>query len=223
MSRSLRSKLAPIYEGILPAFFDRPAFEETRATCDDCAMCPKKEASIVASIHFDPETKCCTYHPTLPNYLAGAVFADPSSDLDEGRRRLRQKLAARIGVTPRWLAAPRKFLVHLEASRLHAFGRARSMRCPLYDEGRCTIWKHRESVCSTFFCKHDGGGYARAFWDALKKWTFVLESALTEYAVRQIAPNTTEPRVGKNKMTLEDLEDRPPPPEEYAQIGRAHV
>ncbi|NUP07875.1 MAG: hypothetical protein HOW73_17655 [Polyangiaceae bacterium] len=217
MAATLRSKLAPIYQAVLPAFFDRPAIEETRATCDDCAMCDKTAPAGVQTTHFDPETKCCTYHPSLPNYLVGAVFADPSPDLEEGRRRLRAKLAHRIGVTPRWLAAPRKFLVHLEASRYWAFGRAKSMKCPYYDDGRCSIWHHRETVCSTFFCKYEGAQYGWAFWDAMKQYMFRVESALTQYAIRTVGPDTTEPTIGRLKMTLEDVEDRPPPEAEYAR------
>src|SRR3954447_23226054 len=184
MSETLRQKLPAIYGRLLPDFFDRPAIEETRATCDDCAMCDKgagtAKPELVASF-FRPDVKCCSYHPTLPNYLVGALLTDPAPELEEGRRRLREKIARRIGVTPFWLAAPRKYLVLLEAARQTSFGRAESLLCPYFERssGRCTIWRHRESVCATFFCKHDGGAIAHSFWSALKKYLAHVERSLS--------------------------------------------
>src|SRR5687767_1905524 len=98
-------------------------------------MCaPTGAAPSPDALHFRPDAKCCTYHPTLPNYLVGALLADPDPALEEGRRRVRDKLAARVGVTPLWLAAPRKTMVLLEASRDTSFGRSRALRCPYYVE-----------------------------------------------------------------------------------------
>ena len=218
MPVTLRDKLAPVLQPLLPEFFDNPTIEEKRATCDDCAMCNKAETPAgVATEHFNPITKCCTYHPTLPNFLAGAVFADPRPELEEGRRRLREKIPRRIGVTPQWLAAPRKVLVHLEASRYFSFGRAESLQCPYYEKGGCTIWQHREAVCRTFFCKHESFGRGWSFWDALKQYFFRVEVSLTKYAISQVCPSATEPNVGRLKMTIEDLDDKPPPEAEYAK------
>ena len=90
MSASLRSHLPEVYRSRLPAFFDRPPIVETRATCSDCAMCDKAgPAEAVAPVgggFFRPEVKCCSYHPTLPNFLAGAALQDASSGGAEGRR-----------------------------------------------------------------------------------------------------------------------------------------
>ena len=95
---------------------------------------------------FSPDLKCCTYHPTLPNFLVGALFADADPALDEGRRRVRAAIARRAGVSPEWVGPPRKYRVLLEAGRVRGFGRARALVCPYLDSGRCSIWRHRESV-----------------------------------------------------------------------------
>src|SRR5580658_8141270 len=148
--------MPPAYGPLLSGIFDRPVLAETRATCGDCAMCDKHGGSRAAvdleTAFFRPDIKCCSYHPTLPNYLGGAVRADESPELSIGRDRIRQKIAARIGVSPEWLAAPRKFLVLLEAARESSFGRSEALLCPYYEskEGKCSIWRHRESVCATF-------------------------------------------------------------------------
>ena len=43
MADSLRATVPPVYRSLLDPFFDRPKIEETRATCDNCAMCDKGE------------------------------------------------------------------------------------------------------------------------------------------------------------------------------------
>lgn len=220
----MRQKMIAIYQPLMPDFFDQPAVEELRATCHDCVMCDKSDAPRgVQTDHFDPDTKCCTYHPTLPNFLAGAILSDPRPELAEGAARLRAKIQQRIGITPQWLSAPRKTMVLMEASRSQAFGRSKKLLCPYFDEGKCTIWHHRESVCSTFFCKFSGGVAGYNFWEAYKKYMFRVEIALSEQAVREIDPSLKEPTVPRLKLTVEDLEDRAP--DEYASywgkwIGR---
>src|SRR5262245_2472370 len=88
MVDSLRSKLPPIYGPLLSGFFDRPEVVETRATCDACAMCDHGQGAPVAMEFFNPDTKCCTFHPVLANYLVGAILADRGDELAEGRRRI---------------------------------------------------------------------------------------------------------------------------------------
>jgi Fe-S-cluster containining protein len=224
VSETFRDHMPPVYGPLLSGFFDRPMLVETRATCDDCAMCDKSGGSHAVpsnleTAFFRPDIKCCSYHPTLPNYLVGAVLADESLELSDGRDRIRQKIAARMGVTPEWLAAPRKFLVLLDAARESSFGRSEALLCPYYErkEGKCSIWRHRESVCATFFCKHTSGATGHAFWTALRRYLCHVERTLARYAARSVAPTATEPEWPKNQLTREDLEDRAPSEAEYAK------
>ncbi len=223
MSETLREVLPALYRQLLPAFFDSPAIAETRATCGDCAMCDKTATEAGAKTNLDvalfrPDIKCCSYHPTLPNYLVGAALSDPSPDLESGRRRLGEKIARRIGVTPHWLAAPRKYLVLLAAARESSFGRSESLLCPYYERqgGTCSIWRHRESVCATFFCKHVAGASGHAFWSALRRYMEHVERTLARHAARSVAPELVEPDLPRNLLTREDLEDRPPSDPDYA-------
>lgn len=78
MSETLRSVLPPIYAHLLSPFFDQPAVTESRATCNDCAMCDKGQAAPGVIAFFRPDVKCCSYHPRLTNYLLGAMLADTS-------------------------------------------------------------------------------------------------------------------------------------------------
>jgi hypothetical protein len=218
---TLRSKNAPVYARLFSDIFDRPEVVETRATCDTCAMCDHGQNAPVAMDYFRPDAKCCTYHPALPNYLVGAILADQGEELAEGRRRLRAKIAARIGVTPRYLAPPRKYgVIYASGRGAGFFGRAKSMLCPYFDEendGRCTVWRYREAVCSTYFCKYTNGKPGWDFWDTLKGYLSHVERTLARYAALTVDNTVTEPNQERNSLSLEDIEDLPPLDADYAR------
>jgi hypothetical protein len=219
VSETLRDVLPPLYGPLLPALFDRPAVVETRATCGDCAMCDKSGGATPSFElgFFRPDIKCCSYHPTLPNYLVGATLGDASGALETGRLRLRERIAGKIGVTPMWLAAPRKYLVLLAAARESSFGRSEALLCPYYERasGNCSVWQNRESVCATFFCKHVAGASGHAFWAAVRRYLEHVERTLARHVATTVAPETCEPDTPRNLLTREDLEDRPPGDADY--------
>jgi hypothetical protein len=218
MSQTLRDMIPAAHRRLLPVLFDRPAPSESRATCDDCAMCSKTSSPPPGAVFFRPDTKCCTYEPTLPNFLVGAILADESPELAEGRRRIQARIESRIGVTPVWLAPPRKKRVLVDAARGTSFGRSRVLLCAYYDEpsgGRCTIWRHREAVCSTFFCKHEAGQTSDDFWMSEKRLLGKAELVLAKDAAAKVSPDVVEPSWPPLKLTVEDLEDRAPDELEY--------
>lgn len=216
---TLRKKVNPIYDRLFPEVFDRPEVVETRATCDTCAMCDHGQNSPVAMEYFQPDAKCCTYHPNLPNYLVGAILADTSEELAEGRRRIREKIASRIGVTPQFVAAPRKYNVLYQAARGQGFfGRTQTMMCPYFDKengGLCTVWKYREAVCSTYFCKYTAGKPGWEFWDTMKSYLFHVERTLAQFAAEVVDRKVKEPNLERTTLTKEDLEDRGPNVDDY--------
>jgi hypothetical protein len=218
---SLRKKLAPIYAPLFPDFFDRPEVVETRATCDSCAMCDHGQIAPVAMDYFKPDAKCCTYHPALSNYQVGAILADTSEELAEGRKRLRARIAERIGVTPHFIGAPRKYnLIYVAARGTGVFGRSKALPCPSFDEesgGRCTVWLYREAVCSTYFCKYTAGKPGWEFWDTLKGYLYSVERMLGHHAAMAIDKTVVEPVLEKYALTLEDVEDRAPNDADYAR------
>ncbi len=187
----LRHALPPVYASLLPDFFDHEAPAEEKATCNNCAMCPPPGVIAREGVeYFRPDTKCCTYWPTLANYLVGALLSDPDPGLAEGQRRIRARIASGDHVTPRWLAAPPEYKERLEARREREFGRSLELRCPYYieDGGLCGIWRHREGDCSTFFCKYDAGADGRIFWRTLTSYLARIEVVLSKLALSQVAP-----------------------------------
>ncbi len=184
-----------LYQRWVEALFPEGIPRERTATCLDCAMCGDEAACHdAAHAHFDPSLKCCTYFPALPNYLVGRAMDAESA----GAAMLRAFIAARdpnraevtlLGVAPNY-----KFrtLYHAESPRF--FGHDRDLLCPYAinadgPEGPlCGIWQHRNSVCSTYFCKHVRGETGRQFWLSLRNLLKGVESSLSWWCVTELIP-----------------------------------
>jgi hypothetical protein len=212
---TLRALVPPVLRPLLSEFFDHPRMVESKATCNDCAMCKKPDQPEVKGLEFfQPDLKCCTYYPHLPNFLVGAILEDTKAA--EGRRRVRAKIEERYGVTPHFLAPPRRYSVLHNAARAMTYGRSKILLCPYFgDDAKCTIWENRTGVCSTFFCKHERGGAARRFWLALEHWLTYVEGTVAAWAASQVDDTVVEPNFAHGTMTLDDLEERPPRDSDY--------
>jgi Fe-S-cluster containining protein len=231
---AILDSLPLLYRDLLPSFFRAEAPTETKATCANCAMSRAAVPTAVDSVDgvnhlFRADTKCCTYHPRLPNYLVGALLSDDSPAMAEGRRRVEQRIDSRIGVNPQWLKPPAKFN-HLYKNAHQFFGRASSLRCPYYalDTGGCTIWAYRESVCSTFFCKYVAGADGRRFWMSLKTYLTLTEFQLSRHALLQLMPEflldgRDKAEVTPGPLSVEDLDDVAPPQKAYAALWKGYT
>jgi hypothetical protein len=134
-----------VHAGWLATALGGPWKTERYATCSACAMAKEPDArGEVPPGAFNADTKCCTFTPTLPNFLVGAALAD-STLSPFGRRSLLDRIAARRGVSPFGLLGE-------PAVDPRGFGRDPALLCPHYDGGVCGIWPHREAVCTTYYC-----------------------------------------------------------------------
>jgi hypothetical protein len=149
------------YERWFAEMCSRPSPVEKRSTCEACAMLPGAP-DLPPEGPFDPELRCCTYHPHLAPHFVGAILDGGGA----GRARVLERLAARAGVTPLGLAPSPAFtaVYQREAARAGAFGRSRAIRCPFLDGTRCTIWPHRGPACAAFHCKLDRGALGQQLW-----------------------------------------------------------
>jgi hypothetical protein len=137
---------------------------------------------------FEPSTKCCTYVPEVFNFLVGNVLLDESAAAQFGRKTIEERLTAGMAVTPLSLGIPGAYRIIYDSSP-NLFGRAPSMRCPHYldeDGGKCGIWLNRNSVCSTWFCRHVRGDTGRAFWADLKGLLSVIELDLAFWCCAEL-------------------------------------
>lgn len=205
---------------MFPETFELPVPEERNATCDRCAMCAPAQTSFLADEYFNPKTKCCTYHPVLPNYAVGGLLADESAEGAEGRRRIRDKIAQRIGVTPLALLPSAKDRL-LYRHGMAGFGRAHALLCPFLEQerGACTVWKFREAACATWFCKHERGQDALSFWHELRDYLLLTQGLLSAFALRSLGWDVDRiPRVTGRVSDLDarDLDEMAPDSAAYA-------
>jgi len=224
---SLLEDLPAIYRSLLPAFGALEVPVESKATCANCAMCPGGSANAVETVDgeprfFRPDAKCCTFHPRMPNYLVGALLADPRAELAEGQRRMRARIESHHGVTPQWLRPPGLHKLMYDNAR-RAFGRSLTLRCPFFavDQGNCTIWPYREAVCSTYFCRFLSGEDGWKMWTAIKRHISLAEVHLSRWAVWQHAPELVldAPDADNNlPVGPDELDGRPAPAADTAKV-----
>jgi hypothetical protein len=209
------SALPPLYAGWIDALLEGPIPPEENATCGDCAMRPDNTAS-GERVKFHVSTKCCTYLPSLANFLAGRVLSDADPAMTHGRVTLAERIERGNNVTPLGVGTPRQYQVLY--GRSDAFGMAPSMRCPHYiDErgGLCGVWKHRSAICSTWFCKHVRGAVGLAFWKSLEYLLATIEGELAWWNVVELNPGPAafeallalrEGYLEEEKLSPEDLD-----------------
>jgi len=179
---------APLHERWLEGALGGKVPSEPHATCDNCAMLPVpgEAGEHREEVFFNPRTKCCTYLPRVPNFLVGAILSDDASDMAEGRARVLQRIGNQVGVTPLWVGANGAYNVLYDHGD-GVFGHSEAMLCPYYLEDRigggCGIWRHRNSVCMTWFCKHERGDRAKQFWDAANDLLIGVEENLAKHCL----------------------------------------
>ena len=185
------TSLPPLYARWMDDLLGGPVPQETKATCNDCAMCAKPGDEIAAADScFDPSVKCCSIVPDLSNFLVGGILDANDDDpvALEGRASVERRIREGVAVTPLGLCKPPVFkLIYDNIDS--AFGRSPTLRCPHYVEeaGRCGIWRNRGSTCSTWFCKHVRGALAMKFWrGALEPLLRAIEKDLAQWCVLQL-------------------------------------
>ncbi len=181
---SLTSFVSPLYSNFLPDFFLSEVEDEHFATCLDCRMCNSGNISREGRFYFDDTTKCCTYQPKIPNYLVGAILLD--DDFSSAQGLIRKMVENKEGVHPLGLLPSLAFVKKYNKIKVNKFGREKSLVCPFLKDGLCSIWKYRNSVCSTWFCKHVSGMVGRTFWRSYRNYLTMMEAILSEHLQKQL-------------------------------------
>lgn len=190
LAPAVASPLPPLYAKWIADVLDGPLPEERHATCMDCAMCkPPEKAGTGHLVQFDPRSKCCTYVPILPNFLVGQILLDESPDNADGRASVALRIAEGVGVSPLGLMPSPEYSLIYKYTGTETFGRASGLRCPHYVDhagGLCGIWKHRNAVCATWFCKFERGARGRLLWIALRELLSTVERHLALWCVYKL-------------------------------------
>jgi hypothetical protein len=184
------SPLPALYAAWIDQLLAGPLPQESNATCDDCAMLAEDTREQARSeAFFNPQTKCCTYVPELPNYLVGRILSDDDPAFASGRATVEERLHLGVKVTPLGLGQPPNFKLLYGTSAASLFGRSRSLRCPHYlanEGGRCGVWKHRASICATWYCKYVRGAVGMDFWKAMHQLLLAVEKSLSRWCVLEL-------------------------------------
>jgi len=175
----LAADLPPLYAPWITALLGEPPPAERHATCASCALCGGGGLGErpVGRVRAHPQVKCCTYRPALPNFLVGAILADPTAS--SGRRTLAARMAAEpdqvspLGVGRAMLEPP-------------PVGSGPEHACPHLDQGLCSIWAHRHATCATWWCKHERGAAGQAAWHALRAFLLATEDALALWCCAEL-------------------------------------
>lgn len=177
--------LPPLYADWLGEALPAPPAPEHRATCGDCVLC---KPAVPEEERFRAETKCCTYVPRLPNFLVGRILADEDPAMARGKAILLDRLRRGIGVHPMGMVVDdREQIAYELLVEAGLFGQATDLKCPWFitDGGLCSIWRHRNATCSTWYCRHDQGARGHRFWQAVEGLLKHLEhTAALHLAVR---------------------------------------
>jgi Fe-S-cluster containining protein len=176
--------LPALYAPWLRAVAGGPIPKETNATCDRCAMLPAADS--MDGLYFHPDTKCCTYPTDLPNFIAGRILLESDPSMIEGRQTVERRIAERIDIKPSRVDAGSLRVLLYGVTPL-AFGRAPALRCHyLSPKGECSVWKHRPSVCATWYCKHVRGGTGARFWELAAKLLHDVERDLAHWCMARL-------------------------------------
>ena len=221
--KNIIDDLPEIYVAFLPEQLREPLPRESFATCGDCPMCLKDGQEPEPNVrYFSSDSKCCTFRPSLPNYLVGGLLSDENPALEEGRWRIREKIGMRTGVTPHGVLAPRKYSLLYKTGGPGNFGKTSSLLCPYFDRrnGRCSVWRFREAVCCTYFCRSIAGRHGKVFWETFKLYLLQIQDALIKYALYelglepvQILENAEE----EGPLSAAEVDELPPSEAEYGR------
>ncbi len=174
MITTLFQQLPDIYRALLPDIFSRDIPIELYADCQNCNMC-KPNAIASNQLFFSEKTKCCTFHPIIPNYLVGCILAESEKTLIHD--------AAKNGtnITPLGYFPSTQDLRHYASIIPDQFGIDESAMCHFLDNGNCSIWKYRNSICSTYFCRYAKGHHGKRFWEDVRDFLQFVECMISEH------------------------------------------
>ncbi len=174
---------------------------EPLASCSSCAMVrtPLTDAHAHRTA-FTARSRCCTYHPSLPNYRVGRALRRGGV----GAEKIRARLASTLeGVTARRLGPPKYWMErYMHARKVgRGFGTDDMLECPYWMEGPlgCSVHADREAVCRTWQCKHVDGAAGRELWNRLGATLEGVEDLVS----RHLAELPDAPGAG---ATAEELE-----------------
>lgn len=193
----LKENFASVYSRWLPELVELEVPDEKWADCANCHICLNARAK-----QFN--TKCCDYHPCLPNYVVGQILSDKSDENKIGRELIKKKIRNKTGVSPNGIYPPSDYQEKFVKSRLNSESTTQEqvteIKCPYYLDGNCTIHKYRSDVCGTSFCISVSLSSGMRFWKAAKELNQFLDKRISVWVANSMGFNNNE-----NPLTLQEI------------------
>jgi hypothetical protein len=158
--------MAPELLGALP--------QESLADCSNCPM---------AGAPFLVDVRCCTFHPVVPNFLAGRALRRGGV----GAAKVRERLQRSDGLDLRGIGPPAGWKAMYDREQEQGFGRRADWACPFWVKGplSCSIWEDRNHTCRSWHCKHVDKAAGQRLWAAQRALGRAVESALAVAAAKR--------------------------------------
>ncbi|MFN3453486.1 MAG: hypothetical protein ACK41T_00900 [Pseudobdellovibrio sp.] len=166
--------LPQVYQSFLSREILSLDINETKATCDKCLRARDKRFPYP----YKENLKCCTFVPFIPNFAVGGILSEKLEGADLIYSFIKEKkFTLPLGVFPDF-----DYQYRFQNKSKQDFGRDENLLCHYYDkkQNRCSIWKYRGVVCTTFFCRSSYGAKGNVFWESVKDYLSYVEMALAE-------------------------------------------
>jgi hypothetical protein len=100
---------------------------------------------------------------------------------------------------PMGIIPPKSWITLYQRVRRREYGRSERLLCPYWVGGEfsCGVWKDRNHVCRTWFCRLDHGAAGREAWKAVKRTLSAAEQLLAVFCVRD---GRAPPKRGSRKQ-----------------------
>lgn len=162
---------------LLPKEVQQIELSEPKAQCGSCSMARPKYKG---KYPYQPDLKCCTFHPLFPHYVIGALLSSESHE--PVKTWIHEKVDKRQYALPLGIVPNPSFQVAFNHREASDFGNKEEWLCPLYNRSldQCNGWEYRGSVCTTFFCKNSYGPIGKKLREKLANYLWYIETALLE-------------------------------------------
>jgi Fe-S-cluster containining protein len=171
---AFKQVLPRVYNNFLDRKILNLDISETKATCDNCLRARDKRFPF----SYEPNLKCCTFVPFIPNYAVGGILKEKS----DGHKVIEKIIKENRFALPLGIFPDLDYQYRFTTKKNEHFGNREDLLCHYYDKekNRCGIWEFRGVVCTTFFCRSDYGKSGQDLWTEMKEYLSYVEMALAE-------------------------------------------
>ncbi len=175
----LKDKIPPLFHSLCPDIIRLELPEEIIADCQNCVLSRSPHSPYI-------NTKCCSYHPQMSNFMCGAILSDRNQM--DGREIILEKIRLKRGVTPYGILPDADYTARKqELDGADFWSKPKELLekqlCPFYSTGACSVWKYRDHLCATYFCSSIGGASGKRLWKAVDRYLKMMQIILERHSM----------------------------------------